>query len=122
MHTHRGRVIVVLRKTKGYVICAVGIVARGQVWCPSFGVGNTDCYQTYGLGRGARMWLRRHGGIALPLFHRRYGTPLPYRVPIDVLIGESIPALMAKVPGARPDDQLVDEYHAKYIERLPGVA
>ena len=28
---------------------------------------------------------------------------------------------MPKVPGAKPDDKLVDEYHAKYIEHLKAL-
>ena len=118
MYTELGRDIVVLSKTKGFVRLAL---SHGASLVPVFGVGNTDCYKTYGLLFGARLWLQRNAGIALPIFHGRYFTPLPYKVPIDVLIGEPIPTPKPKVPGARPDEQLVDEYHAKYIERLKAL-
>lgn len=118
MYTEIGRDIVVLQNTKGFVRLAL---SHGASLVPVFGVGNTDCYKTYGLMIGARMWLQRNAGIALPIFHGRCFTPLPYKVPIKTVIGEPISTPMPKVPGAKPDDKLVDEYHAKYIVHLKAL-
>ena len=118
MLTELGRDIVVLKNTKGFVRLAL---SHGASLVPVFGVGNTDCYKTYGFMMGARMWLQRNAAIALPIFHGRFFTPLPYKVPINCLIGEPIPTPVPKVRGAKPDDNLVDEYHAKYIEQLKSL-
>ena len=66
MYTELGRDSVVLSKTKGFVRLAL---SHGASLVPVFGVGNTDCYKTYGLLFGARLWLQRNTGIALPIFH-----------------------------------------------------
>ena len=118
MLTIPGRDIVVLKNTKGFVRLAL---SHGASLVSVFGAGNTDCYKTYGFMMGARMWLQRNAGIALPIFHGRFFTPLPYKVPINCLIGEPIPTPVPKVPGAKPDDKLVDEYHVKYIEQLKAL-
>jgi hypothetical protein len=62
--------------------------------------------------------LQKNLGIALPVFHGRFGTPLAYKRPIRVLIGKPIPTPKPKVQGERPGEELVEEYHSKYIEAL----
>ena len=64
------------------------------------------------------MWLQKNFGIALPIFHGRWGSPLPHPKPIKVLIGKPIPTPIPKVRGYKPDPKLVDEYHTKYITAL----
>ena len=48
------------------------------------------------------------------------GTPLPYRTPIKVLIGEPIdtPVVSNEDKGKQVDPSLVDKYHGKYIDAL----
>lgn len=115
MYTTGGRDIVVLRKRKGFIRLAL---SHGADIVPVFGVGNSDTYRTYDLFTRQRMWLQKNAGIALPIFHGRYCTPLPYKVPIRVLIGEPIQTPAPKVRGERPDEDLVDKFHTEYIAAL----
>jgi hypothetical protein len=85
---------------------------------PVFGVGNTDTYKTYAFGLKYRLWLQKKFGIALPIFHGRWFTPLQYPVSMKILIGKPIQTPKPQIMGAKPDDRLVDEYHAKYVEAL----
>jgi hypothetical protein len=77
--------------------------------------------QTYDFMGKQRKWLQKNFGIALPIFHGRFFTPLPFQKPIRVLIGEPIPTPAPKVRGERPDPALVDEYHAKYMAALAAL-
>jgi hypothetical protein len=115
MYTERGKDIVVLQKRKGFVRLAL---SHGASLVPVFGVGNTDTYTTYKFMLKQRLWLQKKAGIALPLFHGRWFSTLPYPVPITLLVGEPIPTPMPKVAGEKPDEALVDEYHAKYVQAL----
>mmetsp|Transcript_17283 Transcript_17283/g.25090 ORF Transcript_17283/g.25090 Transcript_17283/m.25090 type:complete len:376 (-) Transcript_17283:563-1690(-) len=115
MYTTGGRDIVVLEKRKGFIRLAL---SHGADIVPVFGVGNTDTYRTYDFMTKQRMWLQKNLSLAVPIFHGRLFTPLPYKVPINVLIGEPIKTPAPKVKGERPDDNLVNEYHGKYISAL----
>ena len=115
MYTTKGRDIVVLKKRRGFIRLAL---SYGVDIVPVFGVGNSDTYTTYGFMAKQRQWLQKRFGVALPIFHGRYFTPLPYKVPIKTLIGEPIPTPKPKVKGEKPSDELVDKYHAMYIDAL----
>ena len=78
-------------------------------WCIS---------QTYRVLEKPRRWIQKTFGVALPIFHGRFFTPMPYKMPVKVVIGKPIPTPAPKVKGARPDEDLVSEYHAKYIDAL----
>lgn len=118
LYTTLGQDIVVLSKRQGFVRLAL---SYGAALVPVFGVGNSDTYQTYSWGLSWRLWLQKKTGIALPIFHGRWGTTLPYPVPIQLLVGKPIPTPMPKVPGEKPDDALVDEYHARYVAALQAM-
>lgn len=118
MLTELGRDVVVLNKRKGFVRLAV---SYGACLVPVFGAGISDLYTTYGLGLGLRMWIQKKTGVALPFFHGRWFSPLPYQLPIDILIGEPIEIAkehMPKEKGGKPEEKWVDFYHHKYIEAL----
>lgn len=115
MYTTRGRDIIVLTKRKGFVRLAL---SHGVILVPVFSVGSTDMYQTYHVLHGLRMLLQKNLGVALPIFHGRWFTTLPYKAPIKVLIGQPIPTPIPKVRGAKPEEALVDEYHTKYTKAL----
>ena len=116
MRSAPGRDVLVLQKRKGFVRLAL---SYGCPLVPVYGVGVNDLYSTYDLGTlSFRRWFQKVSGVALPIFHGRFFSPLPYKVEINVLVGEPIPVPTPKVKGERVDDALVDEYHAKYIESL----
>ena len=115
MYTQQGQDLVVLNKRKGFVRLAL---AHGAALVPIFGVGNTDTYRTYPFMLQQRLWLQKKAGIALPIFHGRWLTTLPYPVPMKILVGKPIMTPTPKVKGERPDHKVVDEYHAKYVSAL----
>lgn len=113
--TRQGEDVLVLSRRKGFIRLAL---MYGCDVVPIFGVGNSDLFKTYELGSGMRMWLQKRLHISIPMFHGRYLTPLPYRVPIQVLVGEPLQMPEPKKRGDRPDDKLVEKYLQKYIERV----
>ena len=113
-----GKDIVVLNDRKGFIRLAL---SYGCTIVPVFGLQLNDLYQTYDFGTFTmRTWLQKSFGIALPIFHGAYGTPLPYQVPMNVVVGEGIdtPKVDADKLGQRVDEELVDKYHEIYIQAL----
>lgn len=83
---------------------------------PVFGLGISDLYTTYNFLLPITSWIQKNTGIAIPLFHGRWGTPLPYKTPIKVLIGNPIDVPINTSRDTKiADPKLVDELHAKYI-------
>jgi hypothetical protein len=115
MLTTMGQDLVVLNKRKGFVRLAL---SYGIDLVPVFAVGGTDCYYTSTFLFPLRLWIQKKVGVCLPIFHGRFFTPLPYKIAGKVLIGKPIQTPVPKIKGARPDKELVDEYHAKYITEL----
>lgn len=115
METKVGEDTVVLSNRKGFVRMAL---SHGADLVPVFGVGVSDLYTTYSFFGGMRKKFQQTFGVALPIFHGRWGTPLPYRVPIRILVGEPIRTPTPLMKGGKVDPNLVDEYHQKYITAL----
>ena len=116
MLSKRGHDIVVLKKRKGFIRLAL---SYGVDIVPVYGIGNVDIFQTHDFLGSFRRWLQKTTSIALPIFHGRYGiTPLPYKTPINVLIGKPIPTPKPTIKGTKPNEDLVNEYHEKYIQAL----
>jgi hypothetical protein len=113
--TKPGEDTLVLSRRKGFVRLALSF---GCDIVPIFGVGNSDLFKTYSWGMGFRMWLQKRLHISIPIFHGRYLTPLPYKKPVTVLVGEPLCLPKPKVRGEKPDDELVEKYLKIYIERV----
>ena len=107
--------ILVLKNRKGFVRLAL---RHGAALVPIYGINNNDTFKTYTFAMGLRQWIQKTFKIALPIFHGRYLTPLPYQVPIKTIVGEPIPTPKPRVEGEKPDEKLVDEYHQKYIAAI----
>lgn len=109
----------VLSTRKGFVRLAA---LHGATLVPVFGAGVSDLYSTYDLGTlGLRLWVQKALGVALPVFHGRALSPLPYKSPVRVLVGEGIdvPKFVGDVEADKDRlNKIVDEYHAKYVEAL----
>nr|CDJ92534.1 Diacylglycerol acyltransferase domain containing protein [Haemonchus contortus] len=69
--------------------------------------------------RRFQSWVKHLAGFSLPFFHGRgifqltFGY-LPFRKPIDTVVGEPIP--VTKVPN--PTQEQIDELHEIYVEKL----
>ncbi|CAB9496097.1 wax alcohol acyltransferase 2 [Seminavis robusta] len=110
--------ILVLKNRKGFVRLAL---KHGASLLPIFGVGNNDTFVRYNFAMGFRQWIQKTFKIALPIFHGRFFTPLPYHTPIKVIVGEPIHVPKPTDTNAKPDEKLVNEYHQKYIEALKEI-
>jgi hypothetical protein len=66
------------------------------------------------------MWLQKSTGIALPIFHGRFLSPLPYKKEIKILVGKPIKIDPKDFPeeGERPDEKIVGKYHDLYMQEL----
>ena len=113
--TRQGEDTLVLSRRKGFVRLAL---SYGCDIVPIFGVGNSDLFKTYSWGMGVRMWLQKTLHVSIPIFHGRYFTPLPYKKPVTVLVGEPLTVPKPKVRGERPDEVMVEKYLKIYIERV----
>ncbi|GMI15195.1 hypothetical protein TrLO_g9839 [Triparma laevis f. longispina] len=113
MLTKPGEDYLVLKKRKGFVRLAI---LHQTPLVPVFGLGISDLYTTYNFLLPITSWIQKNTGIALPLFHGRWGTPLPYKTPIKILIGNPIDVPINTSRDTKiADPKLVDELHAKYI-------
>ena len=116
LNTCRGIDMVILNKRKGFIRLAL---SYGITLVPLYCLGGVDTYQTYGWFIKQRRWIQKHLGMALPIFHGRwYITPIPYPTPLTILVGKPIPTPISTNYGAKPDEDLVDEYHQLYINSL----
>eukprot|EP00956_Cyclotella_meneghiniana_P014985 scaffold22712_cov78-Cyclotella_meneghiniana.AAC.4 len=113
--TKQGEDTLVLSRRKGFIRLAL---SYGCDVVPIFGVGNSDLFKTYSWGMGVRMWLQKRAHVSIPIFHGKYFTPLPYKKPVTVLVGEPLTVPVPKVRGERPDEELVEKYLKIYIERV----
>ncbi|KAL7468982.1 hypothetical protein ACHAXS_009248 [Conticribra weissflogii] len=113
--TKCGEDVLVLSKRKGFIRLAL---SYGCDIVPIFGVGNSDLFETYDLGATVRMWFHKRFHVSIPIFHGRYFTPLPYRVPISVLVGEPMKLPQPKRRGEKPDEEIVEKCLKQYIERV----
>lgn len=115
---------------RGFVRLAL---AHGAQLVPYYTFHNTDTYRTSAACYGARRWLSKVAQICLPLWAGRAGSALPYNVRLSVAVGAPVPFPKGYVPppppgaagdaaaaaaAARPDDALVDAYHAAFIAAL----
>ena len=145
--TTPGTDMVVLNKRKGFVRLAL---QHGAHLVPVMGIGNTDmfavrkkAYVLLLLSQRERRLTLTHTAmflfnrripfcnantigykktffIALPIFHGRWFTPLPYQVPIKVVMGKPL-AIPRMGNQQKPDPVFVDKYNAAYIGALKAL-
>jgi hypothetical protein len=114
--TTPGKDIYVLQNRKGFVRLAL---SYGSSLVPVLGIGANQAFTTYKPFLKQRIWLQKNFGVALPFFHGRFFiTPLPHKIPIMIVVGEPIPTPKPKIPGEKPSDELVKEYHTRYVEAV----
>lgn len=111
----------VLKRRKGFVKLAI---RNGADLVPVLGFGENDLYEQFQPDKHpfvhrAQLMVKRAMGFTIPLFHARgvfnYDVGLlPYRRPLNIVVGNPIPVEQNR----KPDDRLVEELHARYIEEL----
>ncbi|KAK3712560.1 diacylglycerol O-acyltransferase 1 [Vermiconidia calcicola] len=111
----------VVKRRKGFVKLAI---RQGADLVPVLAFGENDIYDQVDTDRhpwihGLQMAVKKVAGFTVPLFHARgvfnYDVGLmPYRRPINIVVGRPIEVLQNK----NPDPGYVDEIHEKYVEEL----
>ncbi|ORZ40027.1 diacylglycerol acyltransferase-domain-containing protein [Catenaria anguillulae PL171] len=109
----------VLLKRKGFIRLALD---TGASVVPVLSFGETDIYKQYQPVPGSPLYhfqraLKWSMGWTLPMMYGRVGMWLPFRRPITTVVGE--PVHCPHVPN--PSREVVDEWHARYVERLREV-
>ncbi|GAB7359256.1 hypothetical protein MBLNU230_g5913t1 [Neophaeotheca triangularis] len=111
----------VLKKRKGFVKLAI---RQGADLVPVLAFGENDLYDQFDATRNpwihrGQMAVKKLIGFTVPLFHARgifnYDVGLmPYRRPLDIVVGKPIRVQQQK----NPDSAYVDQLHEAYTEEL----
>ncbi|EME80472.1 uncharacterized protein MYCFIDRAFT_118400, partial [Pseudocercospora fijiensis CIRAD86] len=114
----------VLKRRKGFVKLAI---RTGADLVPILAFGENDLYDQFDASshpyvHKAQLLVKKFMGFTVPLFHARgvfnYDVGMmPYRRPINIVVGRPIPIIQAKTP----DPSYVDKIHAKYVEELERI-
>lgn len=116
-----GVVRLVLRRRKGFVKMAI---RTGADLVPVLAFGENDIYdqvdsESHPLLHKFQLLVKKVMGFTVPIFHARgifnYDVGMmPYRRPINIVVGRPIRVVQDKHPNA----EYMDEVHGKYIEEL----
>lgn len=115
--------LLTLKSRKGFVKIAL---ANGASLVPVFSFGENDLYEQVANPRGSKLReiqvnIQKRLGYAVPFFKGRgifqYAVGfLPNRHAIDTYVGE--PIHLPKIEREKITSELVDKYHAEYVEAL----
>ncbi|XP_040282406.1 2-acylglycerol O-acyltransferase 2 [Bufo bufo] len=116
-----GACTILLKNRKGFIRLAI---ENGAHLVPAFSFGENDLFDQVDNPRGSllraiQQKLQKVMGVALPLFHARgvfqysFGL-IPYRKPINTVVGKPIPV----TENPHPSKEEVDLLHKLYTEKL----
>nr|OQO20093.1 hypothetical protein B0A51_13926 [Rachicladosporium sp. CCFEE 5018] len=116
-----GTLRLVLKRRKGFVKLAI---RSGADLCPVLAFGENDVYEqvdstAHPYLHRFQLLVKKFAGFTVPLFHARgifnYDVGMmPYRRPINVVVGRPIEILQSKTP----DPAYVDQIHQRYQDEL----
>ena len=114
----------VLKRRKGFVKLAI---RTGADLVPTLAFGENELYdqvqpEQHPLIHKAQLVIKKVLGFTVPLFHARgvfnYDVGMmPYRRPLNVVVGRPIKVQQAK----KPEDAYVDEIHGLYTQELERI-
>lgn len=98
---------------KGFIKLAI---EHGCALIPVYAFGETDMYHTTAFALGVRKALMKHLRIAVPLFWGIWGSPIPKRTTLSVVVGK--PIAVGKVEPENITREMVEETHAAFVRAL----
>jgi len=106
--------VVFLEARKGFVRFAI---QHGLDLVPVYGFGENRTFHRYEFWKAARQLTARKLKVALQLYSGRWGTLLPYNVPINVVVGEPVRVAMNPAP---TDDEVLSvlRVYTSHLQRL----
>ncbi|XP_015273112.1 PREDICTED: 2-acylglycerol O-acyltransferase 1 [Gekko japonicus] len=121
LDAHRGSLTLNILRKKGLIKIAL---EHGAQLVPVFSFGENELFKQIENPKGSRLRafqesLQRLAGFTLPLFHGRgifqysFGL-MPYRKPINTVVGE--PITVKQNPN--PTLEEIDQLHEKYLQEL----
>ncbi|CAI5441046.1 unnamed protein product [Caenorhabditis angaria] len=121
LDAHPGYHCLTLKSRKGFVREAL---LTGAHLVPVYSFGENDVFEQWENPIGSKLrrfqeWSKRIFGISYPIFHGRgflqltFGY-LPYRKPIDTVIGAPIPVTRVE----NPSKEQINELHEIYMQKL----
>ncbi|XP_048587934.1 2-acylglycerol O-acyltransferase 2 isoform X2 [Nematostella vectensis] len=123
MNAKEGLYALTLKNRKGFAKLAL---ETGSPLVPVIAFGQNDVMSQLFNTMGSRfwhfnLWLRKMGrkylGVTLSsivLIHGRFGILMPYRTPVNIVVGRPIP--VSKI--AQPSQKEVDALHSRYLRDL----
>jgi hypothetical protein len=121
LNAHPGHMRLVLRQRRGFIKLAI---RTGADLVPVLAFGENDLYDQVSSDRHPvihrmQMMIKKTMGFTVPLFHARgvfnYDVGmLPYRQPVNVVVGRPIPVQQKRVI----EDSYVDELQIQYVREL----
>jgi 2-acylglycerol O-acyltransferase 2/2-acylglycerol O-acyltransferase 1 len=121
LNAQPGKMSLVLRQRRGFIKLAI---RTGADLVPVLAFGENDLYDQVSSDRHPlihrmQMTIKKTMGFTVPLFHARgvfnYDVGLlPYRQPVNVVVGRPIPVVQKSVI----EDSYVDQLHRQYIREL----
>ncbi|KAK3069903.1 hypothetical protein LTS18_000199, partial [Coniosporium uncinatum] len=119
-----GKLRLVLSRRKGFIKLAV---RQGADLVPVLAFGENDIYEqvdstSHPHVHKVQMMVKKFMGFTVPLFHARgifnYDVGLmPYRRPIDIVVGRPIRVEQK----GEPDQAYIDQLHGEYVEELKRI-
>ena len=111
--------IVYIKRRRGFVRLAI---SSGRDLVPVFSFGESRTFTSVKAFRSIREAVSRRFRVSLQLFHGRWFTLIPYRVPIYVVVGKPIDVSSIRdrlsQEGIVDEEKIVDEVHRVYVSEL----
>jgi len=111
--------LVYIKRRRGFIRLAI---SSGRDLVPVFSFGESRTFTSVKAFRSIREAISRRFRVSLQLFHGRWFTLIPYRVPIYVVVGKPLDVSLIRnklvSEGIVDEETILDEIHRIYMAEL----